>query len=107
MAKQRFISQESLNAISAKTLLIWVYMDQAEKELEDVIHYSQQNDLEKQMVKHKLGQMKKLTLDFRDVINREYKNTPEKIEQFGVASDNIEIMVKTDLYNALKKELNL
>ena len=107
MQKIKYVSRETIHRIDTSTYLIWVYMDLAEKELINLVQLTHENDLDKQMVKYKLEQMKKLALDFRQQLNNKLRDKPDKIEQFGEVSDHYEVKIKTDLYQAMKEELGL
>lgn len=105
--KIKYVSQETIYKIDISTYLIWVYMDLAEKEVINLVQLTQENDLDKQMIKHRLEQMKKLALRFREDLNSKLRDKPEKIEQFGEVSDEYERKIKYDLYLAMKEELGI
>ena len=99
------ISNKAMTLINVKTNLIWIYMDQAEKELTDIIQLSKQNDLYKQEMKQKLNAMRRTADSFRDTLNAAFKNEPEELERFGEESDKLEALIKRELFAPVMEEL--
>lgn len=99
------ISKKSLTLINVKTNLIWIYMDQAEKELTDIIHLSKENDLYKQELKQKLNAMRRTADYFRETLNTAFKDNPAELERFGEESDKLEQLIKRELFTPLMNEI--
>lgn len=104
--KIKLVDQQTLTKIDFNSFLIWMYMDQADKALTDLVHITRENGLDKQMVKHRLTTMQKNVLEFREELYRKLHNT-HKAELFGEASDQAERMVKMNMYMGLKEELGI
>jgi predicted nucleic acid-binding Zn-ribbon protein len=80
-------------------------MDQAEKELTDIISLSKENDIYKQEIKHKLNTMRRHAEYFRNTLNAAFKNNPQGLEQFGEESDKLEEIIKRELFIPIMNEI--
>lgn len=107
MSKTIYLKPEQLQEVNHNTYMIWVFMDLAEKCITNIDGICRDKDINRQLLKQKLDLMKKTVFVFRDKINEVHKDQPDKIIQFGEIADLIEIQTKTDIFYALKKELNL
>ncbi|HLP03831.1 MAG TPA: hypothetical protein VK152_00240 [Paludibacter sp.] len=104
---RKVITAKDIQEINYKTYMIWVYMDLAEKAITDIERLSTKNDINRQIIKQKINGMTKLSLEFREALNREIGKNPEVVELFGAVSDKLEVMFKTNAYVGLKEELKL
>jgi hypothetical protein len=107
MSKTIYLTKEELHEVNRNTYMIWVYMDLAEKCVTNIAAICRDKDNKRTVIKQKLEAMQNNAQYFRNEINTAHKSDPDTLERFGEMADAIELNIKTDLYNALKAELNL
>jgi hypothetical protein len=79
--------------INKKTALIFSLADIQEGLVVDIISKLKNSDLYHFDVKHSINAIQKQTEKFRAELNRAYKTTPEKKEEFGEVTDELKEII--------------